>query len=95
MFEDRNSGKNRRKRIKKIVENSPTTYKVKNPKLSHVCVPSSFAYIKMNNCITFNLSFRLVEAWLQDLTYAGYKFPNFRQENISASCQETDCAVAL
>jgi hypothetical protein len=49
----------------------------------------------MNNCLTFNLSLRLVEAWLQDLTYAGYQFPNFRQENISASCQEIDCAVAL
>ncbi len=45
--------------------------------------------------ITFKLSFRLVEAWLQDLTDAGYQFPDLRQENISSSCQEIDCAVVL
>jgi hypothetical protein len=42
--ENRNPGKNRRKRIKKIFENSPRAYKVlikvkKNSKLSHACVP--------------------------------------------------------
>jgi hypothetical protein len=48
MFEHQNSGKNQRKRIKKLVFYRPRAYKVliyvkKNSKLSHACVPLRFS----------------------------------------------------